>query len=131
MGQPAASAASQVMAIDTHVVMIPSPGGPIPTPLPSPFMGPLNSGLVPTVKIAGQPAAVVGSGADNLPPHIPAGGPFQTPPSNKATISQGSASVLFGGKPAARNLDPVVTCDDLSPGAAKGQVIAVGTVMVG
>ena len=131
MGQPAASGASMVMAIDTHIVMIPSPGGPIPTPLPSPFQGQLNSGLVPTVKIAGQPAAVVGSGADNVPPHIPAGGPVQAPPSNKATIQQGSTSVKFGGKFAARNLDPVVTCDDLSPGAAKGQVIAFGTVRVG
>ena len=131
MGQPAATGASQVMAIDIHIVMIPSPGGPIPTPLPTPFQGTLTSGLVASVKIAGQPAAVVGSGADNTPPHIPAVGPFQAPPSNKATVFQGSATVMIGGQPAARNLDPVVTCDDLTPGAAKGQVIAAGTVMIG
>ncbi len=131
MAQPAATAASQVVAVDVHVVLIPSPGGPIPTPLPSPFQGPLTSGLVASVKIDGQPAAVVGSGADNAPPHVPAGGPFQTPPTNKASIAQGSTCVKFGGRFAARNLDPVTTCDDLSPGAAKGLVIAAGTVLVG
>lgn len=131
MGQPVASQASQVSAVDTHIVMIPSPGGPVPTPLPSPFMGSITGGLVPTVKIAGQPAAVAGSTADNAPPHIPAGGPFQTPPSNKGSVSQGSATVKIGGKPAARNLDPATTCDDIAPTAPKGQVIAAGTVMAG
>ncbi len=118
------------MAIDTHIVMIPSPGGPIPTPLPSPFQGQLNSGLVPTVKIAGQPAAVVGSGADNVPAHS-GRRPLPGTAVEQGDDPAGSTSVKFGGKFAARNLDPVVTCDDLSPGAAKGQVIAFGAVMVG
>ena len=33
MGQPAAKQGDKVMATDTHIVMIPSPGGPVPTPL--------------------------------------------------------------------------------------------------
>ena len=37
MGQPAAKQGDQVMATDTHIVMIPSPGGPVPTPLPHPL----------------------------------------------------------------------------------------------
>jgi len=131
MGQAAASGASQLMAVDTVIVMIPSPGGPVPTPQPSPFVGRLNAGLVATVKIAGQAAAVAGSGADNTPPHIPKGGPFQNPPDNKGSVQQGSATVTIGGKPAARNLDPAVTNDQLAPGAAKGQVIAAGTVLIG
>lgn len=131
MGQPAASGASQLMAVDTVIVMIPTPGGPVPTPQPSPFAGTLASGLVQTVKVAGQPAAVAGSGADNNPPHIPKGGPFQNPPDNKGQVQQGSTTVLIGGKGAARNLDPAVTNDQLAPGAAKAQVIAAGTVLVG
>jgi uncharacterized Zn-binding protein involved in type VI secretion len=131
MGQPAATQGSQVVAVDTHIVMIPSPGGPVPTPLPSPFNGQITGGTIATVKIMGKPAAVVGSTADNLPPHIPAGGPFQTPPQNLATVKTGSATVKFGGKAAARNLDTATTCDDIAPTAPKGQIIAAGTVLIG
>jgi uncharacterized Zn-binding protein involved in type VI secretion len=131
MGQPAATQGSQVTAVDTHIVMIPSPGGPIPTPLPSPFSGTVTGGTIASVKIMGKPAAVAGSTADNSPPHIPAGGPFQTPPQNQATIQTGSGTVKIGGKPAARNLDQATTCDDIAPTAPKGMVIAAGTVFIG
>jgi uncharacterized Zn-binding protein involved in type VI secretion len=131
MGQPAATQGSMVVAIDTHIVMIPSPGGPVPTPLPSPFNGQITGGTIATVKIMGKPAAVVGSTADNIPPHIPAAGPFQTPPQNLGTVKTGSATVLIGGKQAARNLDTATTCDDIAPTAPKGQVIAFGTVLIG
>jgi uncharacterized Zn-binding protein involved in type VI secretion len=131
MGQPAATQGSQIVAVDTHIVMIPSPGGPIPTPLPAPFSGQITGGTIATVKIMGKPAAVVGSTADNQPQHIPAGGPFQTPPQNKGTVHMGSATVKIGGKAAARNLDPATTCDDIAPTAPKGQVVAAGTVTFG
>ncbi|CAN7556447.1 MULTISPECIES: PAAR domain-containing protein [unclassified Variovorax] len=131
MGQPAATLGSQIVAVDIHIVMIPSPGGPIPTPLPSPFAGQITGGTIATVKIMGQPAAVVGSTADNVPPHMPAGGPFQNPPGNSATVFSGSATVMIGGKQAARNLDTATTCDDIAPTAPKGQLIAVGTVLIG
>ena len=131
MGQPAATQGSQIMAMDTHIVLIPSPGGPIPTALPSPFSGQITADTVATVKIMGKPAAVVGSTADNMPPHIPVGGPFQTPPQNKATIQTGSGTVKIGGKPAARAGDQATTCDDIAPTAPKGTVIAAGTVLIG
>jgi uncharacterized Zn-binding protein involved in type VI secretion len=131
MGQPAATQGSVIVAVDTHIVMIPSPGGPVPTPLPSPFNGQITGGTVATVKIMGKPAAVVGSTADNVPPHIPAGGPFQTPPQNLGTVKTGSTTVLIGGKAAARNLDTATTCDDIAPTAPKGQIIAAGTVLIG
>ena len=131
MGQPAATQGSQIMAMDTHIVLIPSPGGPIPTPLPSPFSGQITGDTMATVKIMGKPAAVVGSTADNMPPHIPVGGPFQTPPQNKATIQTGSGTVKIGGKPAARAGDQATTCDDIAPTAPKGTVIAAGTVLIG
>jgi uncharacterized Zn-binding protein involved in type VI secretion len=131
VGQPAAKQGDQVVAVDTHIVMVPSPG-PVPTPLPHPFTGIINGGLSGDVKIMGMPAATVDSTADNTPPHIPTppGTSFQKPPSNKATIKMGSATVKINGKAAARNGDPAETCNDPSDLPA-GTVIAVGTVMIG
>jgi uncharacterized Zn-binding protein involved in type VI secretion len=132
MGMPAANGSSTVTAIDTHIVMVPSPGGPVPTPLPHPFSGTINGGLVSTVKIGGQPAAVVNSTASNSPAHIPTppGTSFQKPPQNQGTVAMGSATVKIGGQAAARNGDPVKTCNDPAD-APVGQIVAAGTVMVG
>lgn len=132
MGQPAAKANDQVVATDTHIVMVPTGPSLTPTPLPHPFTGILTGSLVPSVRVAGQPAAVVGSTADNTPPHLPTppGVTFQKPPTNRATIQIGSASVKFGGKSAARNGDTAMTCNDPTD-APVGQVIAAGTVFVG
>src|SRR5215207_1797811 len=128
MGQPAAKQGDQVMATDTHVVMIPSPGGPVPTPLPHPFTGPLDGALSTDVNIEGKPAAVQGSTATNMPSHVPQGGPFQKPPANKGTVQLGSATVLINGKPAARNADKAMTCNDPAD-LPIGTVIAVGAVL--
>jgi uncharacterized Zn-binding protein involved in type VI secretion len=112
--------------------LVPSPGGPIPTPLPHPFSGTLDGGLIATVKIGGQPAAVVGSTATNQPSHIatPPGTSFQSPPANKGTVKMGSTTVLIGGKGAARAGDPVMTCNDPADLPA-GSIVAAGTVLVG
>jgi uncharacterized Zn-binding protein involved in type VI secretion len=130
MGQPAAKKGDRVVAVDTHIVMIPSPGGPVPTPLPHPFAGVIDGNLSSDVKIEGQPAATKGSTATNQPSHIPQGGPFQSPPSNKGTIEMGSSTVLINGKAAARMGDTAKTCNDPAdvPG---GTVIASGTVLIG
>jgi uncharacterized Zn-binding protein involved in type VI secretion len=130
MGQPAAKQGDQVLATDTHIVMIPSPGGPVPTPLPSPFVGMLDGSLSSDVLIGGMAAAVQGSTATNTPSHVPAGGPFQKPPANKAQVLMGSATVLINGKPAARNGDTALTCNDPAD-LPIGQVVAVGTVLIG
>jgi uncharacterized Zn-binding protein involved in type VI secretion len=130
MGQPAAKQGDQVVATDIHIVMIPSPGGPVPTPLPHPFTGILDGGLSSNVNIQGMSAAIQGSTATNTPAHIPQGGPFQTPPSNKATVQMGSSTVMINGKPAARNGDTAMTCNDPSDLPA-GTIIAVSTVNIG
>jgi uncharacterized Zn-binding protein involved in type VI secretion len=78
----------------------------------------------------GMPAATQGSTADNMPPHIPPGNPFQVPPRNKGQIIAGSATVMVNGKPLARNGDKALTCNDPVDLPA-GTVIATGTVMVG
>jgi len=118
------------MATDTHIIQIPSPGGPVPTPLPHPFTGMIDGGLSQDVKIMGMPAATVDSTATNTPSHIPQGGPFQTPPSNKATIKMGSPTVKINGKMAARNGDTAMTCNDPSD-MPVGTVMATGTVLIG
>jgi uncharacterized Zn-binding protein involved in type VI secretion len=134
MGQPAAKKGDQIMAVDTHIVMVPppAPGPPVPTPLPHPFAGIISGGVSSDVNIMGMPAATVDSTADNTPPHVPTppGTAFQSPPSNKATIKLGSPTVKINGKMAARNGDLAMTCNDPADLPA-GTVIAVGTVMIG
>ena len=133
MGQPAAKQGDQIVAIDTHIVMVPAPPGPpVPTPLPHAFAGIISGQLSSDVKIMGLPAAIAGSTADNTPPHIPTppGSTFQKPPTNKATIQAGSPTVKINGKMAARSGDTAMTCNDPAdlPG---GKVIAIGTVLIG
>jgi len=128
MGQPAAKQGDRVVAVDTHIVVTPT--GPVP--LPHPFAGLINGGLSTDVKISGRPAAVVGSTADNAPPHLPTspGTGFQRPPANKATVQVGSPTVMINGKPAARHGDTALTCNDPADLPA-GKVVATGTVMIG
>jgi len=130
MGMIAAKAGDKVQAIDTHIVLIPTPVGPIPTPLPSPFNGIINSGVSKNVKIMGRQAATLGSKATNVPSHIPVGGSFMIPPTNQATIIQGSTTVFINRKPATRTGDRALTCNDPVP-LPIGTVIAVGTVFIG
>jgi uncharacterized Zn-binding protein involved in type VI secretion len=52
------------------------------------------------------------------------------PPSNRATIIKGSATVFINGKLAARSGDTAMTCND-PVDAPVGTVVAVGTVMIG
>ena len=130
MGQPAAKQGDQVTATDIHITLLPAPSGTVPTPLPYPFNGIINGSLSSDVNIMGLPAATQGSTAQNTPPHIPQGGPFQTPPSNKGEIILGSATVKINGKPAARNGDTAKTCNDPTD-LPVGTVIATGTVFIG
>lgn len=132
MAQPGAKQNDQVIATDTHIVLVSTPGGPLPTPLPHAFTGKISGGTIATVRIGGSPAAVVGSTADNLPAHIPTppGTSFQKPPVNQGTIQMGSATVRIGGKSAARNGDTALTCNDPTD-ARVGTVVAAGTVMIG
>ena len=132
MGMPGAKMGDQVIGVDIHIVMVPSPGGPVPTPLPHPFTGVLNEGLSNNVNIMGMPAATVDSVANNLPPHIPTppGTAFQKPPSNKGKVIIGSPTVKINGKMAARIGDTVMTCNDPSD-MPVGKIVGASTVMIG
>lgn len=129
MGQPAAKLGDTVVAVDTHIVVVPGVG---PTPLPHPFSGTLTDSLSQDVLIMGQPAAVVGSIAKNMPPHIPTppGTSFSSPPSNQGTVSLGSTTVMINGKGVARAGDTVRTCNDPAD-LPVGTIVATGTVLIG
>jgi uncharacterized Zn-binding protein involved in type VI secretion len=130
MSAPAAKQGDRIVGIDTHILMVASPGGPVPTPTPMPFSGSLSGALSPDVMIDNEPAATKGSTAHNAPEHVPAVGPFQKQPANKATIQAGSSTVFVDGKPLARATDPALTCNDPAD-APNGSVICTSTVLVG
>ncbi|MBV9173162.1 MAG: PAAR domain-containing protein [Chloroflexi bacterium] len=121
----------------THIVLVPSPpGAPVPTPLPHPYTGQILQGCETSVLIGGKPAAVLGSGLTNVPPHIPtppgtAPGPGAVP-QNDGKIIMGSATVLIGGKPAARVGDSASPCvNSTPPGIATIVGPGVPTVIIG
>ncbi|MEU8825012.1 PAAR domain-containing protein [Streptomyces sp. NPDC048636] len=126
----AAAMGDRIVGVDTHTVLVPSPGGPVETPMPFPFSGTLADGCCQTVLIGHKPAATVGSTAYNTPPHIPPVGVFKAPPDNKGTVSRGSSTVFFGGKAAARSGDSATTCND--PAAQHtATVVAASNVFIG
>jgi uncharacterized Zn-binding protein involved in type VI secretion len=129
MPQPAARQGDPVTGVDTHIVLVPSPGGPVPTPTPLPFAGKLMSGLSKDVFVNKLPAATKDSVAQNLPVHIPPPGTtFQKPPANTGKVVTGSPTVLVNGKPMARVGDPVMTCND--PADAPTSSITAGSTDV-
>lgn len=128
MTPPAAKQGDQVQATDMHLIQ--PPGTAPPTLVPHPFSGIIDGGLSSDVRIEGRPAATVQSTATNTPPHIPIGGSFVKPPSNRGTIMRGSATVTINGRAAARAGDTAITCND-PVDAPVGTVVATGTVIVG
>jgi uncharacterized Zn-binding protein involved in type VI secretion len=128
MGQPAAKQGDRVTATDIHLIQPPGPSSPVPTP--HPFSGIIDGSLSTDVRVEGRAAATVNSTATNTPPHIPQGGTFVVPPTNRATIIKGSATVKINGKPAARSGDTALTCND-PVDMPVGTVVAQGTVNIG
>jgi len=120
-----------VFALDIHIVMIPTPAGEVPTPLPHPFNGKISGGVSTNVKIDGKPAAMMGCEVQNSVSHIAMGPRFQKNPTNKGKVILGSPTVLINGKMAARQGDMVMTCND-PVDAPMGSITAGSpTVMIG
>src|SRR5688572_8806082 len=128
MGQPAAKQGDKITSTDIHLIQPPGPSS--PAPVPHPFSGIINAALSANVNIQNKPAATVNSTATNTPPHIPQGGTFVKPPSNKGTIIKGSTTVFINKKSAARSGDTALTCND-PVDAPTGTVVATGTVNIG
>jgi uncharacterized Zn-binding protein involved in type VI secretion len=137
MGKPAARMGDSIVnAADIHIVLIPSPGGPVPTQQPCPFNGRIQANVSMNVRINGRGAALLGSVAQNMPPHIPQGGPFQVPPTNLGRVIMASATVRINGRGAARAGDFCETCHDLPPVGPQGPmpvvvVAGVANVLIG
>lgn len=129
-GKPAAKQGDAVVGTDTHILMVPSPGGPVATPTPMPFAGQLDGELATEVVCEGKPIATEGSTATNQPAHVPTAGPFQKPPTNKATVQTASTTVFASGRGVARAADTAMTCNDPAD-APNGTLVAVSTVFVG
>ena len=126
MGQPAARQGDRIVAVDTHLVV----QGGSASPVPHPFTGVIDGGLSSDVRIKGAFAATLNSTATNTPSHVPIGGQFAVPPTNKGTIVTGSATVFINKKPVARAGDSATTCNDPIP-LRVGTVVAVGEVLIG
>ena len=129
MGQPAAKQGDLITASDTHLIQPPGTAPPAPVP-GHVFNGVLDGGLSGNVNVMGMPAATVGSTATNTPPHVPIGGTFVNPPSNKGQILTGSVTVTINGQAAARSGDTALTCND-PVDLPVGTVQATGTVFIG
>ena len=129
MGMPAAKQGDRVTATDLHLIQPPGAPPPPPTLVPHPFSGILLQQLSTDVRIMNRAAATVGSVAINTPPHVPQGGMFINPPTNRGTIRSGSTSVRINGQAAARTGDHAETCAD--PPNPGGQVVATGSVRIG
>jgi uncharacterized Zn-binding protein involved in type VI secretion len=128
MSPPAAKKGDQVTALDTHMIQPPGPTSPVS--VPHPFIGIIDGALSSDVNIEGLAAATVDSTATNTPSHVPIGGSFVNPPSNKAKITTGSGPVKINGKKAARAGDTAETCNDPKD-APVGTVVAVSKVNIG
>jgi uncharacterized Zn-binding protein involved in type VI secretion len=133
VGTPGAKEGDKINGIDTHIILVPSPGGPVPTPTPLPFVGTISQNVAASVFLQDKAAAIEGSIATNEPAHVPPGGSFLKTPSNKATVHRGSASVFIENRPAARMGDSAMTCNDPAD-APNGTVFVAGSsnpVLVG
>jgi uncharacterized Zn-binding protein involved in type VI secretion len=128
MAQPAATQGDRIVGIDLHLIQPPGPVSPVT--VPHPFSGVIDTGVSTDVLINGRGAALQDSGATNTPAHVPIGGTFVSPPSNRASILMGSSTVLVNGKQAARAGDPANTCND-PVDQPLGRVVAVRQVLVG
>ena len=119
MPMPAAKHMDPIIGVDTHIVLIPSPAGPVPTPLPHPYVGMLfdPADYLPvigaTVWVNGMPRAVAGTSGMATPPHIPMGGPFAKPPTSESEMFMGSATVNAEGDPMSFAALPVLSCQDV------------------
>ncbi len=111
-----------VLGVDTHIMLVPTPAGPVPTPLPLPFTGIVldPAGMAMNMAMGGSlilvnslPATNCGTNVMNLPPHLPVPGP---PAKGKldddALLIFGALNVELGGSLAVRLGDIAMSCND-------------------
>jgi RHS repeat-associated protein len=131
-----------VVGVDIHVHLVPTPGGPVPTPIPQPYLGLVGDPvglIVATIRdtaqslltsghldlpsgpvlVNGLPATTTDESARNTPllPHLPMppGISHVTPPSGQASFPLGAIKVMFGGNNAVRMGELALSCADPVP----------------
>src|SRR5688500_8937714 len=131
-----------VVGVDIHLHLVPSPAGPIPTPIPQPYVGMVGDpvgmvfgalrdtalSLVQTGKVSlpsgpvlinGFPATTTDEASRNTPilPHLPMppGTAHVKPPSGQASFPLGAIKVTFGGNNAVRLGEMALSCADPVP----------------
>lgn len=92
-----------VLGVDIHIMLVPTPAGPVPTPLPHPFTGlvldPMGAAMNAAmgggvVLVNGLFVTNCGTGVLNIPPHLPVPGPFaKGKPENDAELWFGALNV--------------------------------------
>jgi uncharacterized Zn-binding protein involved in type VI secretion len=129
VGTPAAVSGDRITGTCAiHQIPNPATGAPQPAP-PLPHSTALMQGLSTTVLIGGSPAAVAGSSGVNTPPHagLHPADPFMVPVTQRGIITRGSATVSFGGLPAAKTGSTCTIC-----GGAPGQLAgSASSVLIG
>jgi len=125
----AAKFGDPVVGVDIHMVMVPTPGGPVPTPLPHPFVGvvfdPLGAAIGAAmsavfggggfVAVNGMPTGNTGTEVKGYP-HIPTPpgvgpAPMDAPTGNEGTLMTGSKTVEFAGSSQSRTTSSVMSCN--------------------
>src|SRR5690606_24221522 len=109
-----------IVGVDVHIILIPTPAGPVPTPIPNPYVGMVFDPfdylpfLGATVYINGLPRAQAGTGGIALVPHLPLGGPFgPPPPTNESEVFMGSSTVAVDGDAQSHLGLPVLSCQSV------------------
>lgn len=128
MGKPVAKKGDRITATDTHLVIPPSGGPPVPTPMS--YDGVLKKDLCEHTFSEHQAVAVVGSTSVMSPGHQAAPGSFAKPPSNEGHVFIGAPTVYAEHKAIARDGDVALTCNDPAD-LPVGKVVATGTVYSG
>ncbi|RKH56655.1 DUF6531 domain-containing protein [Corallococcus llansteffanensis] len=145
-----------VLGLDIHMVLLPTPAGPVPTPVPMPFVGmvfdPVGLALGAAIGMAtgggpglvlvnGLPVANCGTAVTNLLtlPHLPLPGVgfVKGLPNNDAELMFGSLNVSLGGNLGVRLGDIALSCSDpvrlptsLTLAIPKGPLVINGAPMV-
>ncbi|MBN1207045.1 MAG: hypothetical protein JXB05_19325 [Myxococcaceae bacterium] len=120
-----------VLGVDIHIVLVPTPAGPVPTPVPMPFVGmvfdPVGLAIGAAIGMAmgggpglvlvnSMPATNCGTGVTNklTMPHLPAPGVAFAKglPGNDAELFFGSLNVSLGGSLGVRLGDIALSCSD-------------------
>lgn len=120
-----------VVGLDIHLVLVPTPAGPVPTPVPQPFVGLVRDfmglavGTAVGMALGSGPGVVLvnclpvtngGTAVTNLPilPHLPAPGVAfaRGRPHNDAELIFGSKDVSLGGSLGVRLGDIALSCSD-------------------